>query len=87
MTVRREGDTIWLEGECRVEDAEPLVALLDSHPGLTVDIGACRLVHAAVLQALLCYGPPIVGEPTEPFLGAWILPNLLNTKRERDPRT
>lgn len=86
MTVRRDGDIIRLEGECRIEDAEPLVALLDGHPGLGVDLAACRLMHAAVLQALLFYGPAIVGEPAEPFLRTCILPNLLKSTMDLDAR-
>ena len=76
MTVRRVGDIVHLEGDCRVEDAEPLAALLDAEPRLTVDMTDTRQLHAAVLQALLCYAPAVSGDPRDPFLRTWVVPGL-----------
>jgi hypothetical protein len=36
MTVRLTGNVILLEGECRVEDAEPLLALLQGQAACTL---------------------------------------------------
>ena len=85
MTVRHEGGTIWLEGDCRVEDAEPLAALLEADAGLTVDLERCRHLHAAVVQALLCYQPATKGDPADSFLRTWIVPGLRRqASKDRD---
>lgn len=76
MSVTRDGDIIRLDGDCLVEDAEPLTALLDGGESLTVDLAQCRVLHGAVLQTLLFYGPPVTGEPSDAFLGQWIAPIL-----------
>jgi hypothetical protein len=67
MTVRLDWDVIRLEGPCRVEEAERLAALL-GEAVRTVDLAACEGLHAAVAQALLAFGPPLVGQPADPFL-------------------
>ena len=57
MSVRRDGDIIRLEGECHVNDAEALTALLDGDlAAATVDLSQCRRLHGAVLQALVQRG-------------------------------
>lgn len=69
MTVRLENDVIRLEGICRVEDAEPLTALLQAK-ARPVDLSECRVAHTAVLQALLAFAPPICASPVDPQLRA-----------------
>ncbi|WP_211852102.1 hypothetical protein [Plastoroseomonas hellenica] len=85
MTVTRDGATIRLQGRCRVEDAEPLASLLHATPGLTVDLGDCEGLHAAVVQALLAFAPKVVGTPSDPVLRDLILP-LLAGERQRGQR-
>lgn len=68
MSVRLESGRIHLEGECRVEDAEPLALLLQQHPQALVDVSLCRLAHSAVLQALLAFRAQVVGTTGVTFL-------------------
>ena len=76
MTVSREGSIIRLEGVCRVEDAEPLTALLQGVSDSTLDLSTCEGLHAAVVQAILAFRPKIVGLPDDPFLRDRLLPAL-----------
>ena len=52
MSVRRDdgGTTILLVGKCPVEDAEPLLQLLQATPGAPLDWTQCGHLHTAVLQ-------------------------------------
>lgn len=74
MSVRADGDIVRLEGDCRVEDAETLVALLQARTSVTVDLSQCRVLHSAVVQALLVLRPPMRGEVDDVFLRTWVLP-------------
>lgn len=76
MSVRLDRDRLYLEGNCGVEDAEPLVAALEGGGVSVVDISLCRQLHSAVVQALLGFGPPLEGHPAEPFLNDVVLPAL-----------
>jgi len=76
MSVHLEGDVIVLEGPCRVEDAEPLLSLLQAGPGRTVDLTRTEHLHAAVLQILMALRPNIRGAGKDTFLQAWIAPVL-----------
>ncbi|MBP0445363.1 hypothetical protein J8J14_11285 [Roseomonas sp. SSH11] len=80
MSVRLDGAVIRLEGECRVEDAEPLLSLLQEEAGRVVDLSAAGRLHAAVVQVLLALRPPLSGEPADSFAARWITP-LLATAR------
>lgn len=75
MTVRRDEDIAWLEGACRVEEAEQLVGLLGAGV-LTVDVSRCQGLHAAVAQVLLAWRPDLRGTPEDPFLRDHLLPAL-----------
>lgn len=77
MTVRLDGDVILLEGACRIEDAEPLSALLQASPDRPVDLSACTQMHAAVAQALLAFAPALTGSLNDLILRAFLAP-LLN---------
>ncbi len=77
MTVSRDGSVIRLQGICRVEDAEPLTALLQGVSDSTLDLSTCEGVHAAVVQAILAFRPEIVGVPDDPFLRDRLLPALI----------
>ena len=85
MTVRLDDGMVVLEGDCRVEEAETLAALLsaDVRP---VDLSRCRSLHGAVLQALLCFRPPVAARPAEGFLNEMVMPSLagLTCKGEAD---
>ena len=77
MSARPDGDVIRLEGEARVEDAEPLLAFLLAAPGRAVDLSAAGPLHAAVVQVLLALRPPLAGPPPgDPFTARWLLPLL-----------
>lgn len=76
MSVRVDGETVRLEGDCRAADAEALCAALVGHAGLRVDLSAAETLHTAVVQVLLALGPPIVGEPRDPFLRQHVTPRL-----------
>lgn len=76
MTVLHENSTVRLEGVCRVEDAEPLTALLQSVSDSTLDLSACEGLHAAVVQAIVAFRPTIIGVPDNTFLRNWLLPAL-----------
>ncbi|MBP0496454.1 hypothetical protein [Roseomonas indoligenes] len=76
MSVRLDGDVIRLEGPARVEDAEPLIALLQAGERRAVDLDGCGPLHAAVFQVLLALRPPIRGTPADPFDARWLLPLL-----------
>lgn len=68
MSVRLDGGTVRLEGDCHVEDAETLLRFLLGEDRVVVDMSQCRHLHGAVLQVLLSFGPQVVAGPTDPFL-------------------
>jgi hypothetical protein len=77
MSVRRAEDgVIALEGECPIEDAEKLLALLSENPGATVDWRGCRRAHAAVVQALMVAGATLWGPPEGAFLRQFVEPAM-----------
>lgn len=73
MSVRLDpAGTIRLEGGCPVEDAEPLLRLLQDHPSAPVDWTGCGPLHTAVLQIILAARPPLGGPCGDPFVGRWM---------------
>jgi len=78
--VSRDGSIIRLEGLCRVEDAEPLTVMLQAVSDSTVDLSACKGLHAAVVQAILAFRPNIAGVPDEPFLRDLLAPALIGAR-------
>ena len=76
MSVLLEEGKISLRGNCPVEDAEPLLMLLQSHPDCPVDIDDATNLHAAVLQLLLAFRRELIGHPRDSFLKKWIVPAL-----------
>jgi hypothetical protein len=76
MSVRRQDGLIHLEGDCRVEEAETLLQLLQAEPEASVDISLCRHLHGAVAQVLLVFRPKVTGLPETPYLRDLVLPNL-----------
>jgi hypothetical protein len=81
MTVTATGaGTIRLDGVCPIEDAEPLLQLILSSPGMTIDWRGCEHAHAAVIQILLAARPVLHGPPASAFLRNHIDP-LLNGEK------
>lgn len=76
MSFRQDGDVIHIEGHCRVEDAETLVALLQKSRNLAIDMSTCESLHGAVAQAILAFECPVVGTPTDGFLHKLLAPAL-----------
>jgi hypothetical protein len=76
MSVVLKDGTVYLEGPCRVEDAEPLLTLLRSGDAGEVDIARAAHLHAAVIQILLVFRPRIARFPADGFLKTWIEPLL-----------
>lgn len=85
MGVMQDGSVIRLEGPCRVEDAEILTALLQRMPGSAVDLTRCEGLHAAVVQAILAFAPPLTGKPAGPFLQDFLLPALAGKRQPFPP--
>jgi hypothetical protein len=86
MTVSRDGGVVRLVGLCRVEDAEPLTALLQGVPDSAVDLSACEGLHAAVLQTILAFRPAIVGSPENTFLKDYLLPAIASERQSGKPK-
>lgn len=76
MTVRIDGDTIHLEGHCRIEEAETLLVALQEDGDRRVELGQLGRLHFALAQILLAIRPKVQGVPTDPFLRNWLLPLL-----------
>jgi hypothetical protein len=76
MTVRRHDGAIVLEGICPVEDAEPLLRMLQTMPAAEVDWTPCRQLHTAVLQLVLASGRPLVGPCGDEWIAQWLGPKL-----------
>jgi hypothetical protein len=76
MSVRLEGQVVRLEGPCRVEDAEPLLAWLQADSSRSVDLTGAEHVHAAVVQVLMALRPPLEGESRDPFVRDRLVPLL-----------
>lgn len=77
MTVRRTDDgTLVLEGVCPVEDAEPLLQMLQNMPTAAVDWTQCRGLHTAVLQVILASGTTPIGPCGDAWAAEWLVPKL-----------
>ncbi|WP_134499800.1 hypothetical protein [Microvirga pakistanensis] len=85
MSVRLAGDAIVLEGPCRVEDAEPLLSLLQAGPDRTVDLTEASHLHAAVVQVLMALRPTLKGTGQDGFLKTWIIPALIGAESGDTP--
>lgn len=72
MTVSLTDGCIRLSAATTAEDAEPLLRLLEVHPGSSVNLSECEHLHGAVLQVLLAFAPPITGVSTDAFTREFI---------------
>ena len=80
MSVRLDGNIIVLEGQCRVEDAEPLLRWLQADPGRIIDLADAEHLHTAVFQVLMALKPGLRGTARDAFLRDWITPALSDRK-------
>ena len=77
MSVHREANgTIALVGACPVEDAEPLLQLLQSTPGAPCDWSGCSHLHTAVVQVILTVRPALIGPCGDAWIERWITPQI-----------
>lgn len=81
MSVSRDGATVRLTGMCRVEDAEPLAAMLQQSGVETVDMSSCEGLHASVVQALLVFGPKLTGAAPNDFIRGHVAPALASARQ------
>jgi hypothetical protein len=73
LTVRRhENGTITLDGDCSVEDAEPLLQMLLATPEARLDWTRCGHLHTAVVQVILAAKPALAGPCGDPWIRQWI---------------
>ena len=85
MSVRqREDHVIVLEGSCPVEDAEPLLQLLQRTPGAACDWTGCDQLHTSVVQILLTVAPVMAGPCREPWIEQWIGPAIAKRRLGAD---
>jgi hypothetical protein len=78
VSVRRGDDgTIILEADCPVEDAEPLLRLLEATPAAPVDWSRCGQLHTAVLQVVLAARPALPGRCGDSWVDRWMPINPL----------
>ena len=71
MTVRHVSGTIFLEGDCSVEEAEALLKAALVGPCKDIDWSACGQLHTAVLQVILATRAPVRGSCGNPWLRRW----------------
>jgi hypothetical protein len=70
--ARGDDGIILLKGDCPVEDAEPLLQLLQQSPAARLDWGDCTHLHTAVLQVVLAARPKIVTPCGDAWIAQWI---------------
>jgi hypothetical protein len=81
--VRQDEDgAIVLEDSCPVEDAEPLLQMLQATPASRVDWRRCQHLHTAVLQVIVAIRPTLIGECGDPWVREWIGPTASSSKQE-----
>ena len=75
MTVRRGDDgVIVLGGVCPVEDAEPLLQLMQAAPDARCDWTRCSHLHTAVVQVVMAANPDL---PEQMRLILILVPGIL----------
>jgi hypothetical protein len=79
VTIRRDDNgSIVLDGNCPVEDAEPLLQLLQSTLEPRCDWTGCGKLHSAVVQVILAARPALAGPCGDPWVQQWVAPHLAN---------
>jgi hypothetical protein len=75
MSIRvAEDGAIRLEGECSIDDVEPLLRTLLERPLAELDWRSCRSAHTAVVQLMLASGRAVAGPPDDVFLRRHVAP-------------
>jgi hypothetical protein len=69
---RQENGTVVLAANCPVEDAEPLLELLQATPTAAVDWTRCSHIHTAVLQIILAARPALLGPCGDLWVQQWM---------------
>lgn len=82
MSVRLETEIVHLTGDCRVEDAEPLLGFLQSGPDRVVDVREAGHLHTAVVQVLLALKPQVIGPTRDLFTQSWLMPFIVDRTGE-----
>jgi hypothetical protein len=72
VSVRRDSGAIVLDGICAVEDAEPLLQMLQMTPAAPLDWTRCSQIHTAVLQVMLAAGVIPMGPCGDPWVRLWV---------------
>lgn len=70
MSVRVGEDAIFLEGNCIVEDAEPLLSALLDCPDHVIDVTGVAKAHLAVVQLIHAVGRSIRGRSDDAFVSS-----------------
>ena len=77
MSVGRgDNGVIVLEGRCAVEEAEPLLQMLQATPAAPCDWTRCSHLHTAVVQVILAARPALIGPCRAPYVEQWIAPRI-----------
>jgi hypothetical protein len=85
MTIRRADNVIFLEEICAVEDADTLLAEIQSGAAM-FDWTGCTFLHTACLQLILASSLPMRGTPEDPALARWAAPLVIPCVAEKSPR-
>lgn len=81
MTIRRDHNgTIILDGKCPVEDAEPLLEMLQASPATPVDWTRCQELHTAVVQVLLAAGTTPIGPCGDAWTETWLASKISGSR-------
>jgi len=84
MTIRRDDNgVIVLEGVCPVEDAEPLLQMLQAMPSADIDWRGCHQLHTAVLQLVLASGRIPISRCGDAWVAQWLAPKLTQNEAPR----
>ncbi len=81
--IRAEEHKIHLEGNCGVEEAETLAALLEEDGPWEVDLSGCGHLHGALVQAMLIFRPRLRGLPEDVFMKGQLYPALAFALEDR----
>ena len=77
MTVSRsDTGTVVLDDVSAVEDAEPLLQMLQATPAAVVDWTRCHQLHTAVFQVILASGIAPIGQCGDAWVAQWLAPKL-----------
>jgi hypothetical protein len=78
VSLRRDdAGSIILDGNCPVEDAEPLLQMLQATPAARLDWSRCGHLHTAVLQVILAARAAPTGPCGDSWVRQWAAPDVL----------